>query len=147
VLPNLIVIGSAKCGTTGLHRYLDLHPEIAMAAAKELDFFAGTQNWQRGVEWYESQFRPATVRGETSPSYTQYPRVAGVPARMAQVVPSARLVYIVRDPIERTISAYRFRRWIIGGERREIDQALASFEQKSSLDSSRYAFQLEQYLE
>ena len=58
MLPNLIVIGAAKCGTTSLHRYLDLHPEIAMTKAKELDFFVEDRNWQRGLGWYESQFRP-----------------------------------------------------------------------------------------
>ena len=49
-LPNVIVLGAQKCGTSSLHRYLDAHPEIAMSADKELDFFGGPQfvNWERG---------------------------------------------------------------------------------------------------
>ncbi len=60
MLPNLIVIGAPKCGTTALHRYLGLRPEIAMAEAKELDFFAESFNWKRGLDWYEAHFRRRT---------------------------------------------------------------------------------------
>ncbi len=146
MLPNLIVIGAPKCGTTSLHHYLDLHPQVAMARAKELDFFIDTRNWEMGIAWYESQFRAAPVRGESSPAYTRYPQVPGVPERMAQIVPDARLVYLVRDPIDRVISSYRFRRWILGEQGREINEALADVEHSASVAASRYALQLEQYL-
>ena len=106
MLPNLIVIGAAKSGTTSLHEYLDLHPEISMSREKELNFFVEELNWSRGPEWYERQFEPARVRGESSPAYTAYPLRSGVPKRMAATLSDVRLVYLVRDPIDRIVSHY-----------------------------------------
>ena len=59
VLPNLIIIGAQKCGTTSLHHYLGLHPEIGMSRQKELHYFSGRHNWSRGEAWYRSWFDPA----------------------------------------------------------------------------------------
>jgi hypothetical protein len=56
MLPNLVIIGAAKCGTTSLHRYLARHPEIHMSEPKELDFFVAELNGSRGVRWYERHF-------------------------------------------------------------------------------------------
>jgi hypothetical protein len=126
-LPNLVIIGAMKCGTTSLHHYLDLHPAITMSRPKELNFFIGPAagaprspaddepdwaqgNWHRGAAWYAAQFDPAaTVRGEASPGYTSpsYPVVA---ERMARLIPRARLLYAVRDPIARAISQYEHHR-------------------------------------
>lgn len=101
-LPNLIVIGAQKCGTSGLHYYLSLHPDVTMSTPKELNFFITERNWDRGVEWYAGHFDPeAPVRGEASPNYSAYPHHAGVPERMHSLVPGARLIFLVRDPIER----------------------------------------------
>jgi len=123
-LPNLIVIGATKCGTTSLHRYLDRHPEITMSRDKEPDFFIAERNWSKGVEWYAAQFAAGTaVRGESSSRYTNSPWFAGVPARMHALVPGARLVYLVRDPIERIVS-----NWIHavaqGDETRPLTEAM-----------------------
>ena len=63
-LPNLLVIGGLKCGTTSLHHYLNLHPAIAMSRPKELNFFVEELNWHLGSDWYASHFdRAAAVRG------------------------------------------------------------------------------------
>src|SRR3712207_3189656 len=87
-LPNLIVIGAMKCGTTSLHRYLDLHPEVAMSTAKELSFFSRPERYDGlGVDWYKGFFDPtAAIRGESSPEYSHGPP-AGVPARIRTLVP------------------------------------------------------------
>jgi hypothetical protein len=101
-LPNLIVIGAQKCGTSGLHYYLSLHPEISVSRPKELNFFIAERNWPKGVDWYRSHFDPnAKVRSEASPNYTAYPQHLEVPERMHAVVPDAKLLYMVRDPIDR----------------------------------------------
>jgi hypothetical protein len=101
-LPNLVVIGAQKCGTSGLHYILGTHPEISMSTPKELNFFIGERNWSRGVGWYREHFDPeASVRGESSPNYTTYPHHLGVPERMHEVVPGAKLIFLVRDPLER----------------------------------------------
>jgi hypothetical protein len=107
MLPNLVVIGAQKCGTSALHYYLNLHPDIAMSQPKELNFFIEKRNWDRGLEWYESHFtEPRKVRGEASPNYTNYPRFTGVAKKMYRLVPEAKLIFLVRDPIDRMVSAY-----------------------------------------
>jgi Sulfotransferase family len=111
-LPNVIVIGAQKCGTSALHNYLSRHPEISMSHPKELNFFvaeqgpqavaAAVKNWSLGVDWYRAQFdAAATVRGESSPNYTADPALPGVPGRMAELIPEAKLIFMVRDPINR----------------------------------------------
>jgi hypothetical protein len=145
-LPNLIVIGAMKSGTSALHRHLDRHPDIRMSWPKELNFFFGpvdslcpstgrhvtacqcpqrwaAGNWYRGIGWYARHFDArSAVRGESSPGYTS-PSHASVAARMAQVVPEARLLYLVRDPLARAVSQYRHHSRE-GTERRPIHQAL-----------------------
>ena len=146
-LPNLIVIGGLKCGTTSLHHYLNLHPQIAMSRPKELNFFVAELNWELGVDWYRSHFSPdLAVRGETSPHYTNRPRFDGVAARMRDTLgPDARLVYMVRHPIDRLLSHYLHN---VGGgyEERELDEAVAD-PQSAYVQRGMYAFQLEPYLD
>jgi len=146
VLPNLIIIGAQKCATTSLHYYLSLHPEICMSKEKELHFFVGEQNWDKGIKWYKSNFTgDAKIHGEASPGYTNYPRFRGVPQRMHAVVPGAKLIYLVRDPIERIISHYVH--WYAEGrEDRSLTEALQDFSHNEYLCRSRYYWQLEQYL-
>jgi hypothetical protein len=145
--PNLLVIGAAKCGTTSLHQYLNAHPQIAMSRQKELDFFVAEKNWGRGLDWYEAQFSPAQVRGETSPSYSAYPFYLGVPERIRRVLPEARIVYLVRDPIDRIVSHYEHRA-VTYREMGALDDVLADAPlARWFVDVRRYALQLERYLE
>lgn len=146
ILPNLIIIGAMKAGTTSLHHYLKLHPQISMSQEKELDFFIEEKNWHRGIEWYQSQFSgQAQIYGEASPNYTNYPWWKGIPQRMYSVVPDAKLVYILRDPIKRIISHY-IHQYDCGKENRTFAQALEDFQDNTYLNLSRYSLQLEQYL-
>jgi hypothetical protein len=145
-LPNLIVIGGLKCGTTSLHHYLNLHPEIGMSRPKELNFFVAELNWPLGRDWYASHFRQAdAVRGESSPHYTSRPRFDGVAERLAATLAGARLIYMVRDPIDRMLSHYLHN---VGGgyEDRALAEALSD-PGTAYVDRGRYFFQLEPYLE
>jgi Sulfotransferase domain len=145
-LPNLVVIGGLKCGTTSLHHYLNLHPAVEMSRPKELNFFVAELNWPLGAEWYASHFSgAASIRGESSPHYTSRPRFEGVAERMRSVLGDARLVYMVRDPIDRMLSHYLHN---AGGgyEHRTLADALADPE-SAYVSRSLYAFQLEPYLE
>jgi hypothetical protein len=147
MLPNLLVIGAMKCGTTSLHRYLASHPQISMCRDKELEFFVEERAWSRGLPWYEARFPPkpgARVYGESSPLYTAFPRWKGVPERMHGVVPDAKLIYLVRDPIDRLVSHY-VHDYADGFEDRPPGEALADLEGKY-VWGSRYFMQLEQYL-
>jgi hypothetical protein len=145
-LPNLIVIGGLKCGTTSLHHYLNVHPQIAMSRPKELNFFVAELNWDLGADWYASHFDAATpVRGESSPHYTNLPRFAGVAERMRSLLgDDARLIYMVRHPIDRMLSHYMHN---VGGgyENRPLEDALTDPE-SAYVGRSRYAMQLEPFL-
>lgn len=146
MLPNLITIGAMKCATTSLHYYLSLHPEISMSRRKELDFFVSEKNWERGIEWYKSNFiGKAKIYGESSPNYTLYPIFSGVPERMHSVVPEAKLIYVVRDPVDRLLSHY-VHSCSKGREKREPAEALTDFN-SAYFYRSRYYMQLEQYLQ
>lgn len=145
-LPNLVVIGAMKCGTTSLHYNLDLHPDIAMSREKELCFFLGETEWNKGLSWYSRQFPQGTRwRGESSPGYARLPVSEGTAARMHQTIPGARLIYMVRNPVERIISHY-VQRSAIGLEQRSIEEAISGFETCDLVQRSRYFFQLSEYL-
>jgi len=148
--PNLIIIGSQKCGTTSLHAYLNHHPEIAMSDTKELNFFSYPTTWERGVKWYESQFQGiGNIRGEASPSYTMYPVFLDVPNRMHSVIPDAKLIYIVRDPIDRIISHY-LHQWYrnrVDGAFQDLFSDLTNKKVQHFINTSRYHMQLSKYLD
>ena len=146
-LPTFIVIGAQKSGTTSLHRYLSSHPQIYMPAVKELDFFVAERTWDRGLEWYEAQFAgagPGQVCGEADPEYTAFPAFDGVPARIAATCPEAKLIYLVRHPIERMRSQY-LHAVSEGVETRPISAAFTS--NLGLLTRSLYGLQLDRYLE
>jgi hypothetical protein len=147
MLPNFLVIGAAKAGTTSLYNYLRVHPQVFMSRPKELRFFIAEDNWRRGLPWYEQYFSEAAdalAIGEASPQYTRYPYHKGVPARIAKVLPDVQLIYIVRHPINRMLSQYvaNARR---GQEMEPIEEALLTH--PWYIDVSSYAMQVEQYLE
>lgn len=146
MLPNFLIIGTMKGGTTSLYHYLSQHPEVFMTATKELHYFVAEKNLSRGRAWYESNFRDAGAAravGEASPDYTKYPLYRGVPERIAGILPSARLVYVIRNPVERVRSHY-LHDVARGRERRPIGDAVLGNDHY--LAPSRYAVQLEQYL-
>jgi hypothetical protein len=153
-LPTFFVVGAPKAGTTSLHHYLDAHPEIQMSAIKEPHFFspsgeAEDERWRvRDLPEYERLFDPSfAVRGEASPSYTMHPLREGVPERISALIPHARLIYLVRDPVERTLSHYHQLVASVG-ERRPLREALGDIESLRSpcVCASFYALQLELYL-
>jgi hypothetical protein len=154
-LPTFFVIGAAKAGTTSLHHYLDQHPQIQMSAHKEPNFFAGPENgvpYPPGrvdrLEAYEQLFDPRiAVRGEASTDYAANPRRQGVPERIKELVPDAKFVYLVRDPIARVISHYQMRVAFLG-ERRSLPEALGDLSDRFSpyICAGFYASQVELYL-
>jgi hypothetical protein len=107
-LPDFAIIGAMKGGTTFLYHLLTQHPLVERAAGKEVHYFS--RFFDEGVEWYRQCF-PApkwrdgrrTITGEATP-YLAYP---SAPERMAQVVPQARLIALLRNPVDRTYSHYQ----------------------------------------
>ncbi|MGH2854662.1 MAG: sulfotransferase family protein [Solirubrobacteraceae bacterium] len=154
-LPTFFIIGAAKAGTTSLHYYLDQHPQIQMSAAKEPNFFSGPEN---GIPYpirrigrledYEQLFDPTVQeRGEASVGYTHHPRRQGVPERIKELVPEAKFIYLVRDPIARSISQYQHR-VAYEGERNSLQEVLGDIWDPYSpcVCPSLYASQLDLYL-
>ncbi len=147
--PTFVVIGAMKAGTVSLRHYLDEHPRVFLGGGGkfgEPNFFVAEDNWPRGRGWYESLFDGADTAaaiGECSPSYTFAHVYGGIPERMAQVVPQARLVYVVRDPVARMRSMY-MHQVSAGRERRRAEVALLD---DRYLGPSLYGFQLAEFLE
>ena len=105
-LPNLVGCGAGKSGTTSLHYYLSQHPQIFMAPVKETHYFS--KHFDKGENWYRSHFEGWTrepIIGEFSTTYMNYPTV---PARIAELIPQAKLMFLLRNPIERAYSNYWF---------------------------------------
>lgn len=146
MLPNFIVIGAGKAGTTSLWGYLRDHPQVFVSDPKELNFFTTEHNWKRGLEWYESHFEnvgDAVAIGEVTGSYTNWPNFYGVPERMFDILPDARLVYVIRHPVERIVSAFKYMT-LRGDENMPMDEAIRTNPMYLSVSS--YATQIEQYL-
>lgn len=119
-LPNFVVIGAMRSGSTSLYKYLQDHPQVFMPR-KEIHFF--DRRWDRGVEWYLTRFEdysgePAV--GEATPTYLAEPLALD---RMASIIPKARLIAILRDPADRAYSHYWMER-IRAREHRSFDQAV-----------------------
>jgi hypothetical protein len=148
-----------KSGTSTLHALLGEHPQIFMSEPKEPCYFIElealesparevVEKWGfwRSEERYLELFRDAggaPVVGESSTNYSKRPRMPGAPERIAAFAPAARILYIMRDPVERTISHY----WHAVGQRKERrDLATALEEEPHYREVSHYAFQLEPYL-
>lgn len=142
-LPNVLVVGAAKAATTSLHAYLDAHPEVAMSPEKEMRFFTDPhhRDW---LERYQSSFDAgARYRGESTPAYTMTPVFPGVVDRMADLVPDARLLYVVREPVARVLAEY-VENVVWGTITVGVDEALADAASPSDqlVAPSRYATQL-----
>jgi hypothetical protein len=133
-LPHFLIIGAAKAGTTGLHEHLASHPGLVPPSRKEVHYF--DHHYHRPLRWYERKF-PAGVPGlrfESTPDYLFLPFV---PRRVAHVLPGARFVVVLRDPVARAISHYHMQqRWttprpdlaaVLAREDPQVVQHLARF--------------------
>jgi Sulfotransferase domain len=146
-LPNLLVVGAAKCGTTSLHYYLSLHPEIHMSTPKELNFFQDPSCLDR-LDLYASFFdKRSPVRGESTTIYSMHPVIPDVPQRISAALPDVKLIYLVRDPVERAFASY-VEEFTHGMERRTFEDAFRDVDDPYNryVAASRYASQIERFL-
>ena len=145
-LPDFLIIGAMKSGTTTLHDHLVRNPGVFMASPKEPNFFSIDEVYQRGRDWYGSLFADARsdqICGEASPSYTRYPRFGHTAARIAESLPDVKLVYLLRHPVDRFYSNYVFDRSY--GHRDSIRETLR--DRTYVLETSNYMLQIEKYLD
>ena len=114
-LPDFVVIGAQKAGTTSLHRMLRQHPQVHMPRTKELHYF--DFHYERGPQWYAEQFSPGWRErraGEATPNYLYGPLAS---QRLIADLPGARIVAILRNPVDRAYS-----HWWHDRRRRELDR-------------------------
>ncbi|MEE2757759.1 MAG: sulfotransferase [Myxococcota bacterium] len=115
-LPDFCIIGSQKAGTSSLWHVLRQHPDLYLPEKKELNFFFLDGEFKKGLNHYSSYFReanPGQKCGEASPGYLCHPRS---PERLARALPQAKLIVILRDPVQRAYSQYwDNRRWLAEG--------------------------------
>lgn len=110
VLPDFLIIGTQKGGTTFLYNVLRRHPHFKAAVDKEIHFF-DTPKFRRGVDWYRTHFPQQqrrngqrVITGEASPYYLFYPLAA---RRVAETIPQAKLIALLRNPVDRAYSDYQ----------------------------------------
>ncbi len=105
-LPDFLIIGAQKSGTSSLHRYLIGHPGILQPKRKEVHFF--DFQYHHGLSWYQQRFAasspPHSLTFEASPYYIFHPHAA---RRIRQAIPHARLIVLLRNPVDRAYSHYR----------------------------------------
>ena len=109
LLPNFIIIGAMKCATSTLHDQLALQPGLLMSDPKEPNFFSNDEQYRRGLAWYTGLFAAAedgVLCGESSTHYTKLPTYLRAVERVHKHVPGARLIYVVRHPVDRLVSHY-----------------------------------------
>jgi len=144
VLPDFLVIGGQRCGTDSLFKDLGLHPCVVPATRKEVSYF--TRHFAMGEAWYRTHFptraRLAVRRRrvharvasfEATPDYLFHPLA---PERAAHLVPDAKLVALLRDPLARAYSHYRHM-VRLGFEDLSFDEAIAREEERTAPDRAR----------
>ena len=127
-LPDFLVLGAQKAGTTALYAYLRWHPGITGPSWKEVSFF--DRHWWRGEGWYRGQFplrSGGQIVGEVSPSYLFHPLA---PERARTLVPDARLIALVRNPVDRAYSQYQHA-VALGREPLSFEDALAAEDERT----------------
>jgi len=103
-LPDFLILGAQKAGTTALYAYLRWHPQITGPSFKEVSFF--DRHYARGERWYRAHLpiRRGGIVGEASPSYLFHPLA---PERVARMLPNAQLIALLREPVGRAFSHYQ----------------------------------------
>lgn len=145
--PDFMIIGAMKCATSTLHDQLAVQEGVVMSMPKEPNFFSDEENWGRGLSWYWSLFARAEdgeLCGESSTHYTKLPRHPKVIERVAEHVPDAKFIYVMRNPLDRLVSHY-MHEWT----QRVLTVSLAKAidDHPALIQFGQYAMQLEPYFE
>ena len=143
---DFMIIGAQKCGTTSLAAQLAEHPEICFCRKKEPGYFHRTQDWEAGLEGYHNLFSPVDgqICGEASTMYTFLPEWQDTPARLFAYNSELKLIYIMRQPVERVISSYAHE--LVRGRVKALPET-AVFQDPTYINRSRYGVQIRPYLE
>ena len=135
-LPGAVILGAQKCGTSSLHNYLTQHPGVIAPLRKEVHYF--DLHYARGEAWYRGHFGREGMPGlnlDASPYYLFHP---AVPGRMHALLPEAKLVVLLRDPVRRAYSHYWHER-DKGRESLSFEEAVAAEPGRLGEDEARLA--------
>ncbi|MAP27335.1 MAG: sulfotransferase [Alteromonadaceae bacterium] len=145
--PDFIIIGAMKSATSTLHEQLALQPGFFMSTPKEPNFFSDDGIYNLGFEWYSNLFLKAETGdlcGESSTHYTKLPDYPLTLKRMQAYLPSLKLIYVVRHPIDRLISHY-MHQWSQNVIKTDINQAIDQFDEL--INYSRYSMQIAPFID
>ena len=146
-LPDFLIIGAMKCGTTTLQAQLARQQGVFMTTPKEPNFFSDDAVFARGLDWYRGLFAgaaPGDLKGEASTHYTKRPTHPQTLARLRPVLPAPRIVYMIRNPLQRAVSHY-IHEW---SEGRMGPDPIAEFARHPEMvDYGRYGWQIIPWIE
>ena len=143
IAPDFIIAGAWKSGSSALAEALKCHPDIEFSNRNEPNFFS--RHFDEGLSFYAAYFdaKRTGLRGEGSVGYLEQPEV---PQRIKQLLPSVRLVFILRHPVDRAISTHNWHR-AIGKPLLSWDEELALGAAAPALNSSRYGTHIARFLD
>ena len=147
VLPDFVIIGAMKCGTSTLHVQLAAQNGFYMSEPKEPNFFSDKDVFAKGFGWYQGLFANApagAIKGESSTHYTKRPTYPECFDRLAAALPDARFIYVMRHPLERLVSHY-IHEWTMGNMHAPLSEAVHAHSEL--VDYSRYAYQMAPYID
>ncbi len=149
-IPNFLIIGAMKCGTTSLHDYLGLHPNIYTSTPKEVHYFSDPQFQTQTWEWYLDHFKTDKAIAGTAPqNYTKRHRkdFGDIPPRIKEHLPGIKLIYIVRNPLERIYSHYYEAQEGGYAPREGLNAYLKNYRENHYVLTSCYYYQISRYLQ
>jgi len=146
-LPDFLIIGAMKCATSTLQVQLAAQPGVFMTTPKEPNFFSDDAVYAQGLDWYEALYadaQPGDLLGEASTHYTKLPTYPDSLARLQAAVPAPKLIYMIRNPVERVVSHY-IHEWTRAQMSGGIDAACDAHPELIAY--SRYGMQIAPYVQ
>lgn len=149
MLPNCIIVGGMKCGTSALRDYLNMHHDVFMAN-QEIHFFSSNENFSKGADWYKEFFKDwngEKIIGEKTPAYLVY---NAAPTRISRLIPDIKLIFLFRNPVDRAYSHYwhevRAARETLSFERAlQREKVSTSDSSRTYLDTGKYIDHLKRF--
>ncbi|MGB7243707.1 MAG: sulfotransferase domain-containing protein [Sulfitobacter sp.] len=146
-LPDFLIVGAMKCGTSTLAAQLGAQPGIFMTTPKEPNFFSDDAVYAKGLDWYAHLFdgaQPGDLKGEASTHYTKLPTYPNCVDRLTAVLKAPKIIYLIRDPLVRTVSHY-MHEWSMGEFTDDYTETFAAHPEMISY--SCYGEQIAPYVE
>lgn len=149
-IPDLVIIGAAKSGTTTLADLLGSHPKICLGIKKEPDFFSNKENYTRGIEFYRENFikaKKGQLCLDASTSYSRLPQRSNVAEKLYSASPNVKIIYIMRHPVERAYSHFihRYTKELFPNQSFNVTFSQHVKNDAMCVDSSNYKLQIEEY--